>query len=230
MAVGAEKLTVRELLTRYAEGAGWKYIAPQEAHHLRQGESGLVLHDVLVEQLQKLNPGVVDHLMAEDVVKRLISVPATIGGNLEAQRFLKGIKTISPDVENTVRSVKLLDQDDIHANAFHVTDKFTFANGAERVEADVVFLINGVPVILVETDTATYLEGLGEALDRVERYQRKCPELMSIVQLFALIHLGGSREGDGCAEAQRACLAHARVERCPTPLPPSHWGEGGGHS
>jgi type I restriction enzyme R subunit len=189
LALSAGKSAVQERLIRYAKEAGWKHIPRQEVQHLRQGENGLVLHDVLVKQLQKLNPGVVDHLIAEDLVNRLVSVPATIGGNLDAQKFLKNIKTIFSKAESREREVKLLDQDNIHANAFHVTDKFSFANGAQRIEADMVFMINGVPVILVETKTATHLEGIMEALDRVERYHRKCPELMSIVQLFALVHL-----------------------------------------
>jgi type I restriction enzyme R subunit len=190
LALGAEKPTVQERLIHYAKEAGWKHIPRHEAQYLRQGENGLVLYDVMVKQLQKLNPGVVDHLIAEHLVNRLMSVPATVGGNCDAQEYLKGIKTISSEAENRERKVKLLDQGNIHANVFHVTDKFSYANGTQRIEADVVFMINGVPVILVETKTAAHLEGISEALDRVERYHGKCPELMSIVQLFALVHLG----------------------------------------
>ncbi len=204
MALSAEKAAVQEHLIRYAKEAGWEYIPRQKAQHLRLGENGLVLHDVLVQQLQKLNPGVVDHPMAEAVVNRLISVPATMGGNLDAQKFLQGIKTIFLKAENGERKVRLLDQDNIHANSFHVTDEFSFANGTQRIEADLVFMINGVPVMLVETKTATHPDGINEALDRVARCHRECPELMSIVQLLALTHLGRFYYGATWSTSRRA--------------------------
>lgn|GEM_PF-1765984 len=82
-----------------------------------------------------------------------------------------------------------LDFEDPHRNIFHVTDEFSFTNGVHRVRADVVFLVNGVPIILIETKAATKLEGIGEALDQVRRYHREVPELMALVQAFGLTHL-----------------------------------------
>ncbi len=52
-----------------------------------------------------------------------------------------------------------------------------------------VFLVNGIPVILVETKAATRLEGIAEALDQVRRYHREAPDLLVQTQLFALTHL-----------------------------------------
>lgn len=84
MALGGERIAVQDPLVRYAEEAGWKYISREEAQRLRRGEEGLILHDVFVRQLQRLNPGVVDHLRAEDILKRLTRVMPTIEGNLDA--------------------------------------------------------------------------------------------------------------------------------------------------
>lgn len=52
-----------------------------------------------------------------------------------------------------------------------------------------VLFINGAPVIIVETKAATQLQGIGEALDQLRRYEREAPELMALLQLFALTHL-----------------------------------------
>ncbi|MDW8383122.1 MAG: hypothetical protein RMN51_13565, partial [Verrucomicrobiota bacterium] len=59
------------------------------------GEDKPFLHAVLVEQLQRLNPGVVTHATkAEEVVRRLQALRADIEGNREAWEYLKGLKTI----------------------------------------------------------------------------------------------------------------------------------------
>ena len=72
MVLGGERSAVQNPLLRYAEEAGWERISPEEALRLRGGKTGIFLHDVLVNQLQKLNPGVMDHQRAEEVIKRLV--------------------------------------------------------------------------------------------------------------------------------------------------------------
>ncbi len=52
-----------------------------------------------------------------------------------------------------------------------------------------VFLVNGIPVILVETKAATRIEGIAEAFDQVGRYHAEAPDLLVQTQLFALTHL-----------------------------------------
>ena len=187
--LGSERVAVQQPILRYAEDVGWTYLPPDEALRLRRGEEGVVLHDVLVPQLQRLNPGVVDLLRAREVAERLVRVPPTIAGNLEAWEYLRGLKTVFVAEERRERNVRLLDAANVEANQFHVTDEFAFSNGTQRIRADLVFLVNGVPVILVETKAATRLEGIAEALDQLRRYHREGPELLALLQLHALTHL-----------------------------------------
>ena len=99
MILGSERGAVQYPLIRYAEEVGWEYVPPKEALLLRRGKTGIVLHEVLVDQLQKLNPDVVDCQRAEDVVKRLLRVSPSIEGNLEAWEYLKGLKTAFVETE-----------------------------------------------------------------------------------------------------------------------------------
>lgn len=92
--LSSERHTVQDPLARYAEEGGWSYLPPAEALRLRRGESSPILWDVFVEQVQKLNPGYVDHNEAKEAGKRLIRVPPTIEGNLQAWEFIKGLKTV----------------------------------------------------------------------------------------------------------------------------------------
>jgi len=189
MPLGTERTAVQNPLLRYAQEVGWTYLPRAEAERLRRGTDKPFLHEVLVRQLQCLNPGIVDLARAEAVVKRLALVPPTIEGNLQAWEYLRGLKTVFVEDERRERNIRLLDPNHAAANTFHVTDEFTFSNGSRTVRADAVFLINGVPVIVVETKAAGRLDGIAEALDQIRRYQVETPELMALLQLHSLTHL-----------------------------------------
>ena len=61
--LGTEQSIVQRPLIKYATEAGWTELPRDEALRLRRGEGGLVLHDVLIRQLQLLNPGVIDDVV-----------------------------------------------------------------------------------------------------------------------------------------------------------------------
>lgn len=190
MGLGSERGSVQNPFIRYAEEAGWTYLPREEALRLRGGEGSPFLRSVLVEQLQRLNPGVVDSVAkAEEIMARLLGVRPNIEGNLEAWEYLRGLKTVFVEAERRERNLKLLDPEHPEKNAFHVTDEFEFSNGRFRIRADVVLLVNGLPVIVVETKAATREEGIAEALDQIRRYHEEAPELMAQAQLHALTHL-----------------------------------------
>lgn len=159
MTLSSERQTVQKPFVRYAEEVGWTYLSPEEALGLRGGEDSPVLRQELVKQVQRLNPGVVDSVAkAEEVVRRLLGVRPNIEGNLEAWEYLKGLKTVFVEAERREKNLRLLDFQNLEANTFHVTDEFAFSNGHFRIRADVVLLVNGIPVIVVETKAATRLE------------------------------------------------------------------------
>ena len=189
MKFNSERGVVQKPLVRYATEAGWMYLSPDDALRLRRGETSPILWDVLIEKVQALNVGFVDHLKAEELAKGLIRVPPTIEGNLQAWEYLRGLKTVFVETERRERNVHLLDMKDARHNAFHVTDEFTFTNGVHTIRADIVFLINGIPIILMETKAATKLEGIAEALDQVRRYHHEGPELLALMHIFGITHL-----------------------------------------
>lgn len=190
MTLSSERHTVQNPFLRYAQEAGWTYLPPQEALRLRGGEDSPFLRTVLIERLQRLNPGVVTSpTKAEEVVELLRRVRPNIEGNLEAWEYLKGLKTVFVEAERREKNVRLLDAEHIEANAFHVTDEFRFAVGSAAIRADIVLLVNGIPVFLVETKAAARLDGIAEAFDQIRRYHEQAPELLAQVQLFALTHL-----------------------------------------
>ncbi|RLL86331.1 type I restriction endonuclease subunit R [Petrotoga sp. Shatin.DS.tank11.9.2.9.3] len=203
MGLGDEKYSAQDPIIKYvqeesaeygsSEGSkvflnlGWEYVKPDEALRLKGGEKGLIFKDVFIKQLQKLNPGFMDHLSAEKILKDLERIPPNIQGNLIIWEFLKGLKTIFVPNEKRERNVTFLDTYEIDRNIFQVTDEFTFTNGSETIRADVVFLINGVPFILIETKAPHRIDPLNEAYKQVKRYHQQAPELLAVLQIFGLI-------------------------------------------
>ncbi|HOJ33531.1 MAG TPA: HsdR family type I site-specific deoxyribonuclease [Candidatus Hydrogenedentes bacterium] len=191
MTLASERRVVQNPLIRYAEEAGWTYLPPDDALCLRHGPEQPLLLDVLTAQLQRLNPGVVTSAeqAAAEVIDHLVRIRPDIEGNREVWEYLKGLKTVFVQAERRERNLRLLDPEHVEANTFHVTDEFRFHSGPHKIRADVVFLVNGIPVILVETKAATRLEGIAEAFDQIRRYHEEAPDLLAQTQLFALTHL-----------------------------------------
>lgn len=187
--LGTERSAVQEPLLKYAVQTQWERLSPQQARRLREGESGLILHTIFVDQLQRLNPGFLDHVMAEDLLRRLERVPTSVAGNQEVWQHLTGRRSVFVPEEKRERNVCFIDRHDLDRNLFHVTDELTYNNGRHETRADVVFFINGVPVLLVEAKSAKRRDGISEALAQVRRYHRQAPELMALLQIYAVTHL-----------------------------------------
>ena len=187
MSLFSEGGAVQKPFIRYAQEAGWKYLAPEEAFRLRGGEESPLLRAVFLEQTQRLNPGVVDTVEAAvALLGRLLRVRPDIEGNLEAWEYLRGLKTVFVEAEKREKNVRLLDVENPENNTFHVTEEYTFTNGRFTIRPDVVLLVNGIPVLVVEAKAPKLEEGLAKALDQIRRYHDEGPELMAQAQVYGL--------------------------------------------
>ncbi len=184
-----EANVVQNPLIRYAEEIGWVYLSPEQALTLRRGESGTLLYSLLRDKLIHLNPGVIDLANADAVIQRIESARNNIEGNAEVLAWLRGERTVYVESEQRHRNVTLLDFDHPAENTFHVTSEWSYTNDRHRNRADVVFLTNGVPVVVVETKSAAKRNGIEDALDQIRRYHAQTPELMTAPQVFNLTHL-----------------------------------------
>ncbi len=188
MTLGKEKSSIQNPLLAYSQEIGWTYISPEDASRLKGGETGFVFKETFISKLQRLNDFITPPI-AEELLKKIEAIPPTIQGNLISWEYLKGFKTVFVPAEKRERNVRLIDNTCINNNTFHVTDEFTFSNGTRTIRCDVVFLINGFPVFIVETKSACKTDGIAEALDQIRRYHKETPELMAILQIYAITHL-----------------------------------------
>lgn len=186
--LGTETGAVQYPLIRYAQEAGWSYLSPDQAIKLRSGEDGLLLQEIFLTQVQRLNPNVVDSAIAQDLAKRITRVLPRIEGNLDAWEYLRGLKTVFVPSEKRERNVRLLAQD-WENNLYQVTSELRYYNGSHHLRLDVAFFINGIPVLFVEAKAATKPDGMAEALKQVRRYHDQGPELLALLQVHTLTHL-----------------------------------------
>ncbi len=173
----------------YAVEIGWGYLSPDEALTLRRGESGTLLYPTLRDKLIALNPGVVTIDNVNQVIASIESVRNTIEGNAEMLAWLRGERSVYVQNEKRQRNVILIDFEHPAHNVFHVTEEWQYTNGQHTNRADVMFVINGIPLAIVETKGARRPAGIDEAIVRLRRYHRETPELMTAPQLFNVTHL-----------------------------------------
>ncbi len=69
-------------------------------------------------------------------------------------------------------------------NVYEVTEEWAFHNGHYGTREDVVFLINGIPVLVIECKNASKDEAIALGVDQIRRYHRETPELFVSQQLF----------------------------------------------
>lgn len=185
----SEKTVVQNPLVDYTKQIGWGYVSRDKAVELRRGETGIFFYDLLKEQLVKLNPGIVDETKADSIIKNLENVRSSIEGNSDVLRYLKGEKSVYHERERREVNIKLIDFENITNNRFHVTDEWQYTNGTYTNRGDVILLINGIPVIIVETKGAHKKEGIAEGVDQIRRYHRETPEFMMHNQIFDVTHM-----------------------------------------
>lgn len=182
--LGTESVTVQYPLTRYARDAGWDIVPKEMAITLRRGESGLFFYDMLKEKILELNSDFITPELADEVIHRLESVRNNIEGNSEILAWLRGERSVYVEAEKRQRNVKLIEFDDAGKNEFHVTEEWQYTNGNHTNRADDVFLINGIPIAVVECKSAKKHNAMEEALTQIRRYHRETPEMVTMPQVF----------------------------------------------
>jgi type I restriction enzyme R subunit len=102
---------------------------------------------------------------------------------------MRGLKSVFVPEEHRERNLSLIDFSNIQRNTFHITEEFSYTNGRYGNRADIVFFINGVPILIVETKAANKLEAISMSFDQIRRYHEETPEMMTVMQSFQLTDL-----------------------------------------
>ena len=185
----SEAGSVQFPMVRHAAEIGWTPLSPSGALAMRGGEAGLLFRSVLEEALHRFNPWLTDDAV-RSVVENVQALPPTIEGNRQTLAWLRGERQWYDETEQRHRQVRLVDFDDPSANVLHVTWEWRLRPPARKGNrVDVMFVVNGVPVAIVEHKNPTDANAIDRGVTQLRRYEIETPELVGAAQLFNVTHL-----------------------------------------
>ena len=185
----SEAASVQFPMVRHAVEIGWTPLPPEVAMHKRGGEAGMLFRDELEGALGRFNRWMTDDAI-RSVVERIEAISPTIEGNREMLAWLQGERQWYDEDEKRHRRVRLVDFETPSDNVYHVTWEWKLKPSARKGNrADVMFVINGVPVAIVEHKNPKDRDAIERGVTQLRRYEVETPELIGSAQLFNVTHL-----------------------------------------
>ena len=185
MPTPSEHKTVQARILKYAEAIGWTFVSREEAEQRRGGTPAplsLFFDDLLDAKVREFNPRYAE---AQGLLLgQFRHLHADIYGNREFVEHLRNRGKFFDVDESRERDLILIDYEDPTRNVYEVTEEWAFHNGHYGTREDIVFLINGIPVLVIECKNASKDEAIALGVDQIRRYHRETPELFVPEQLF----------------------------------------------
>ena len=184
-----EARAVQFPMVRHAAEIGWTPMSPRDALVLRGDEAGLLFRSEVESALRRFNPWMTDAAV-RSVVENLEALSPTIEGNRQMLAWLRGERQSYDEAEQRHRQVALIDFERPGANVLHVTWEWRLKPPARKGNrADVMFVVNGVPVAIVEHKNPTDADAIERGVTQLRRYEMETPEMLGAAQLFNVTHL-----------------------------------------
>jgi type I restriction enzyme R subunit len=200
MPVPGEHKTVQARILKYAQEIGWTYVPRAEAERRRgfdpdgatpqdrARKASLFFGDLLHAQVRAFNP---KYKEAEGaLVGEFQRFHADIYGNRDLLQALRNQHKFFCAEESRELDLILIDYGDLGRpreqwrNVYEVTEEFYTHNGKYGTREDVVFIINGIPVDVVECKNASKDEAVALGVDQIRRYHAETPEVMVPQMVF----------------------------------------------
>ena len=168
---------------RAHKGLGWRRIASTDIP--RQTQEVLV-EKWLREALIRLNPEIAAQPdRADEVLYKLRAIilsvrsDGLIRANEEMTAWLRGERSMPFGLNNEHVPVRLIDYDNLEQNHYVVTQQFVYRAGSAERRADLVLLVNGLPLVLIEakTPTRSAVSWVDGAVQVHDDYEKFVPEL-----------------------------------------------------
>ena len=193
MSQPTEHKTVQARIIAYAEAIGWTIVSREEAEQRRGFDPdvppgdrarnrSLFFDDLLDAKVREFNPRYAEAEGA--LLGQIRHLHSDIYGNREFVEHLRNRGKFFDHEEKRERDLILIDYDDPARNVYEVTEEWAFHNGHYGTREDVVFLINGIPVLVIECKNANKDEAIALGVDQIRRYHRETPELFVSQQVF----------------------------------------------
>jgi type I restriction enzyme R subunit len=186
----SEAGTVQFPMVKHAAEIGWEPVTKEDALVCRGGEAGTFFRGVLEAKLAEFNPWLTPDAIGS-IVETLDALPPTIEGNREMLSWLRGERGWYDEEAKRHRPVKVIEFTQPGQNTLNVTWEWKVKppGRAKGNRADVMFLVNGIPVCIVEHKNPISGDAIERAVKQLRRYEFETPELLASPQLFNVTHL-----------------------------------------
>jgi type I restriction enzyme R subunit len=166
-------------------GVGWHYVSPGA---LPRQPQDVFVERYVREALIRLNPAIAEQpSRADEVIYKLRAIvlgvrsDGLVRANEEFTAWLRGERSMPFGPHHEHVTVRLLDFADLGANHYVATTQYTFRAGPVERRADVILLVNGFPLVLLEAKTPVRhaISWVDGALQVHDDYERHVPELFA---------------------------------------------------
>ncbi|MGR3220856.1 MAG: type I restriction endonuclease subunit R, partial [Candidatus Anammoxibacter sp.] len=155
-----------------------------EKYSVRTKNTSLYFDDVLSGKIKEFNPAYTEEPSL--LIEKFNLLKSDIYGNKDFLNYLRGKGTFYYPPEKRELNIKLIDYANPANNIYEVTEEYYYYNGSYGIREDVVFLINGIPVLVIECKNAVKDEAIALGIDQIRRYHRETPELFVPQQLYTV--------------------------------------------
>jgi type I restriction enzyme R subunit len=178
-----ESNTVEAFARDLLKSIGWAFV---DRDTLPRQQQDVLVESHLREALIRLNPTIAERPeRTDEVIYRLRAAIMTVRdtglvkANEEFAAWLLGERSMPFGENGEHVTIRLIDFDTLKNNRFVATQQFTFRAGKTEKRADIVLLVNGMPLVIIEAKTPvrsseSWLDG---ALQINEDYEKNVPEL-----------------------------------------------------
>src|SRR3989337_1577090 len=206
-----EHKTVQQRILEYAQEIGlpsgkvnWQFIPQSRAEEFRHFDissslpqeriksSSLFFKDILIQKLTEFNPKLIN---PSDIISQLSLLRFDIQGNKDFLEYLRGENNFFNSDDNREYNLKLIDFEKPSNNIFQITEEYYHHNGRYGNREDVVFLVNGIPLVVIECKNATKDEAIPIGIDQIRRYHNETPEMLIPQQIFSVTEALGFSYG-----------------------------------
>lgn len=179
---------IEEYAISLLEAQGYHYIygpdiAPDSDQPERESFEDVLLLKRLKESLLRINPTLPKDSI-EDAVKQVqrLHTPELIVNNYNFHRFLtEGIPVLYQKEGNSRGDlVSLIDFDTWENNEFVITNQFTVVENSVNKRPDLILLINGIPLVVIELKNPTEENAtVHSAYHQLKTYMQSIPSLFT---------------------------------------------------
>jgi type I restriction enzyme, R subunit len=183
---------------------GWKvvagdYLAPDGPLGARADYRDAILEAELRSAIASLNPEATASMVNTAVlkIKALQSQDLVENNRLFHPFLVSGVPVeVNERGETRTIGIRLLDQENPHANRLLVANQFIVKGDRGTVRADVTVFVNGLPLAVLELKSPSDANAtLEKAYSQLQTYKTKTPELMRTNQVLVISDGSNARMG-----------------------------------